>query len=100
MECIRCQGLMVKDHFFDFEGTHGFMWMKGWRCMNCGHAADPLIVANRRLHEATVLVGRPRNRRMRKNTRTFGSKPSHGLLHDGGVGRPRTHTQEFRPGTD
>ena len=56
MECIRCRGLMVEDHFFDFEGTQGFMWMKGWRCMNCGHAEDPLIAANRRLHEATVLV--------------------------------------------
>ena len=56
MECTRCQGLMVEDQFFDFEGTHGFMWMKGWRCMNCGHAADPLIVANHRLHEETVLL--------------------------------------------
>ena len=56
MECTRCQGLMVEDQFFDFEGTHGFMWMKGWRCMNCGHAADPVIEANHRLHEATVLV--------------------------------------------
>ena len=56
MECTRCQGLMVEDQFFDFEGAYGFMWMKGWRCMNCGHAADPLIEANHRLHEATVLV--------------------------------------------
>ena len=56
MECTRCQGLMVEDQFFDFEGTHGFMWMKGWRCMNCGHAADPVIKANHRLHEVTVLV--------------------------------------------
>jgi hypothetical protein len=57
MECIRCQGLMVEDHCFDIEGTQGFMWMKGWRCMNCGHAAaDPPREANRRLHEATVLV--------------------------------------------
>ena len=56
MECRRCQGWMVEDHFFDFEGTQGFMWMQGWRCMNCGHAADPLIEANRRLLEATVLV--------------------------------------------
>ena len=59
MECIRCQGFMVEDHFFDFEGTQGFMWMKGWRCMNCGHAADPVIEANLRLHEATVLVRSP-----------------------------------------
>jgi hypothetical protein len=50
MTCLRCNGLMVEDHFFDFEGTYGFMWMRGWRCMNCGHAADPIIEANRRLH--------------------------------------------------
>ena len=56
MECTRCQGLMVEEQFFDFEGTQGFMWMKGWRCMNCGHAADSVIEANHRLHEATTLV--------------------------------------------
>ena len=64
MECIRCRGLMVEDHFFDLEGTQGFMWMKGWRCMNCGRTADPLTAANRRLHQATVLVRsseRPQN---------------------------------------
>ena len=54
MECVRCQGLMVGEQFFDLEGTQGFMWMKGWRCMNCGYAADPVIEANRHLHEATV----------------------------------------------
>ena len=54
MTCRRCQGLMTEDQFFDFEGTQGFMWMKGWRCMNCGYAADPLIEANRHLLEATV----------------------------------------------
>jgi hypothetical protein len=100
MECRRCRGLLVEDHFFDFEGTHGFMWMKGWRCMLCGHAADPVIEANRRLHEAIVFVGRPRNRRRRTSTCPFGPKPSHGLLHDGGVGSTHTHTKEFRPGTD
>ena len=100
MKCLRCQGLMVKDHFFDCEGTQGFMWMKGWRCMNCSHTADPLIEANRRLHEATVSRGRPRNRRMRKSTCTSGPKPSDGLPHDGGVGSTGTHTKEFRPGTD
>jgi hypothetical protein len=47
---------MVEDQFFDLEGTQGFMWMKGWRCMNCGHAEDPLIATNHRLHQATVLV--------------------------------------------
>lgn len=52
MKCRRCQGLMGEEQFFDFEGTQGFMWMKGWRCINCGHAEDPLIEANRHLYEA------------------------------------------------
>lgn len=59
MECRRCQGLMVEEHFVDFEGTQGFMWMKGWRCMNCGHAADSVIETNHRLREATVFVRSP-----------------------------------------
>ena len=62
MECTRCQGLMVEEQFFDFEGTQGFMWMKGWRCMNCGHAADSVIEANHRLHEATRVRRRRRTR--------------------------------------
>lgn len=56
MECTRCQGLMVEAHFIDMEGTQGFMYMKGWRCLNCGHAKDALIEANRRLQEASVLA--------------------------------------------
>ena len=57
MECQRCQGLMVEDHFFDAQGTQGFMWMKGWRCMNCGHVMDSVREANRRLQETTLAVG-------------------------------------------
>jgi hypothetical protein len=54
MECLCCQGLMVEEHFFDLEETQAFMWMKGWRCMNCRHAVDPLIEANRRLQQVTI----------------------------------------------
>jgi predicted exporter len=45
---------MVEKHFFDLEETQAFMWMKGWRCMHCGLAVDPLIEANRRSQEATI----------------------------------------------
>jgi hypothetical protein len=38
---------MTKDHFMDFEGTAGFTWMAGWRCLNCGHICDPVIERNR-----------------------------------------------------
>ena len=56
MECTRCQGLMVEDHFFDFAGTQGFMWMTGWRCMNCGHVYDSVIEQNRLARQEKVLA--------------------------------------------
>ena len=59
MKCMRCEGLMVEDHFIDLHWTGGLMWMKGWRCMNCGHVVDPLIEANHRLKAATVLTMAP-----------------------------------------
>ncbi len=56
MNCSRCCGLMVEDHFMDFEGTTGHMWMNGWRCMNCGHVYDPMIERNRQLAQANAPV--------------------------------------------
>ncbi len=56
MNCSRCRGLMVKDHFMDFEGTMEHMWMTGWRCMNCGHVYDPMIERNRLLAQAEMRV--------------------------------------------
>lgn len=47
MNCSRCRGLMVQDHFLDFEGTMGHMWATSWRCMNCGHVHDSVIERNR-----------------------------------------------------
>jgi uncharacterized Zn finger protein len=43
MNCSRCDGLMVSEHFLDFEGTYGHMWASGYRCMNCGNVHDPVI---------------------------------------------------------
>ncbi|MDH4153735.1 MAG: hypothetical protein OEV01_08135 [Nitrospira sp.] len=48
MSCSRCQGLMVKEHFLDFDGTIGHMWAHGFRCMNCGNVHDPVIEQHRR----------------------------------------------------
>lgn len=47
MSCSRCQGLMVRDHFLDFDGTTGHMWANGYRCMNCGNVHDPIIEQHR-----------------------------------------------------
>ncbi len=46
MECPRCQGAMVVDHFVDMA-TSGEIWMPGWRCLTCGEIVDPLIENNR-----------------------------------------------------
>ena len=48
MSCSRCQGLMVREHFLDFDGTIGHMWADGFRCMNCGNVHDPVIEHHRR----------------------------------------------------
>ena len=56
MTCLRCQGLMVEDHLFDYEGAYGHMWAKGFRCMNCGHIHDSVIQQNGRSQQANVKV--------------------------------------------
>lgn len=56
MTCTRCSGLMVKDHFMDFEGTSGYMWTQSLRCMNCGHVHDAVIEQNRRVKPEPVLI--------------------------------------------
>ncbi len=47
MSCSRCQGLMIRDHFMDFDSTIGHMWANGYRCMNCGNVHDPVIEQHR-----------------------------------------------------
>ena len=51
MTCTRCQGLMISDSFIDLEET-GHLWMRAWRCMNCGCIADAVVEQNRRLQAA------------------------------------------------
>jgi hypothetical protein len=47
---------MVEDHLFDFEGTQGFMLMKGWRCVNCGRVHDSAIEQHRVARQEKVLA--------------------------------------------
>jgi hypothetical protein len=56
MTCIRCQGLMVEEQLYDFEGTYGFMSMKGWRCVNCGRVHDSAIEQHRLARQEKVLA--------------------------------------------
>lgn len=56
MNCSRCHGLMVREHFLDFEGTYGHMWAHGYRCMNCGNVHDPVIEQRRLAKAQSALV--------------------------------------------
>ncbi len=47
MNCQRCNGLMVVDHFIDMEDDSGHLWMRGWRCVTCGEVVDPKIYRHR-----------------------------------------------------
>lgn len=42
---------MVEDHFLDLHGAYGQMWTTLWRCMNCGHLYDSVLVQNRLAHQ-------------------------------------------------
>jgi hypothetical protein len=56
MKCERCNGLMLEDHFMDMKDLSEGMWVSSWRCMNCGHAADPIMIANRQRHAPLLQV--------------------------------------------
>ncbi len=47
MGCQRCQGLMVVDHFIDMQDDSGHLWLRGWRCVNCGDVVEPGILLHR-----------------------------------------------------
>ncbi len=47
MRCTRCQGLMVRDHFYDLLDDSGHLSIRGWRCVNCGNILDRVILRNR-----------------------------------------------------
>ena len=55
MNCARCAGLMVPARFIDLEQT-GYLWMSGWRCMNCGHVADAVTEYNRKLQAQGLMA--------------------------------------------
>ena len=56
MECPRCRGTMVVDHFVDMA-TSGEIWMPGWRCLMCGEIVDPLIENHRQQQREGQVVG-------------------------------------------
>lgn len=60
MQCERCRGLMVVDHFVDLADQDGNLWLRAWRCVNCGAVMEPGILRNRTAKPSrlTQILGR------------------------------------------
>jgi hypothetical protein len=52
MQCRHCRAEMREEQFSELERADGIIWMRGWRCRDCGHAIDPFREANRRRVES------------------------------------------------
>ena len=50
MRCIHCHGSMVVDHFLDMEDAGGHLWLRAWRCVNCGRVVEPGMLRHRETH--------------------------------------------------
>ncbi len=47
MQCLRCDGLMIAERFYDFEDDTGQNCFDGLRCLVCGEIVDTTILINR-----------------------------------------------------
>lgn len=48
MQCQRCRGLMVVEQFLVLGDATGHLWLRAWRCVNCGEVIEPGIARHRR----------------------------------------------------
>ena len=55
MSCSRCKGCMIEDYLLDMEDSSGPMWLRAWRCMNCGNVFDSVLQHNRETQGAKPL---------------------------------------------
>lgn len=55
MTCDRCEGLMVSERIYDFQGMGSDLCVNGYRCLLCGNLVDATILENRR--RSTEAVG-------------------------------------------
>jgi hypothetical protein len=58
MQCERCEGQMLMDHYMDMEES-GALWLTAWRCLNCGNVVDEQILEHRLMRHTSVRRARP-----------------------------------------
>ncbi len=56
MNCRRCSGCMIQDHFIDLLESGGEWWAASWRCINCGFVHDPVLEKNRQAQRQMAAV--------------------------------------------
>ena len=54
MQCLRCEGWIVQDRFFDLLDDTGRLYCEGWRCVNCGAIIDAVILRHQRRARQTA----------------------------------------------
>ena len=68
MFCQRCHGLMVLDHYIDMQDSGEHLWLRAWRCVNCGEVVEPGILWHR-LGQRSLFAGL-----VKRGIRTSGKK--------------------------
>jgi hypothetical protein len=47
---------MVVDHFIDMEDGGEHLWLRAWRCVNCGEVVEPGIIRHRCVQRSLFAV--------------------------------------------
>ncbi len=47
MRCRRCHRFMTVDAYIDKGTTESPLWLRTWRCGNCGKIDEPELILNR-----------------------------------------------------
>lgn len=50
MQCRRCHRFMTVDAYVDMGNTESPLWLRAWRCGNCGKTDEPELFLNRVVH--------------------------------------------------
>jgi len=46
---------MLEEQMIDMEGDYGEMWVRSWRCFNCGHRDDAVLQHHRQRYAKPVV---------------------------------------------
>jgi hypothetical protein len=71
MPCHRYHGMMTMDSYIDMGSSSDPLWLRAWRCGNCGVVAQPRIMMNRTTHRNWLrrMVKQSNRTRLRRDDR-------------------------------